>query len=71
MGWIHERHMRHGGSLNARPEKQRRGPLRRIVAVLVHGDMFAGDWVQLECGHRVRAWGQRRSRCPQCAAKTP
>lgn len=48
--------------------KQRRGPLRKIVGVIVPSTgLFDADLVELECGHRVRSNGQERARCNYCA----
>lgn len=70
MGWIHKRHMQDGGSLNRNPARQRKGPLRKIVRVLVNSTgIFDADWVELDCGHKVRAWGQHRARCDTCKAE--
>ncbi len=70
--WIHARHMRRGGSLNRAPEKQRKGPLRRIDIVLRQSTgMFDPAWVELECGHKVHTHGMYRARCTQCATPTP
>jgi hypothetical protein len=71
--WIHARHMRNGGSLNRRPERQRKGPLRQIDVVLrASTGMFDPAWVELECGHKTHTHGMYRARCEQCAreAKT-
>jgi hypothetical protein len=52
---------RHGGP-------QRRGPLRRIVAVLRAAEsIMEPSRVRLECGHEVRAWGAAKARCAACA----
>ena len=68
MGWISERHMKQGGSLNRHPEIQRRGPLRKIVKVVRERDtIFGAQRVELECGHRISAWGDYRARCDQCS----
>lgn len=69
MGWISDRHMRRGGSLNSRPERQRKGPLRLIVAVLVpSGGLFDPAYVELECGHKVRSQGASKARCSECVS---
>jgi len=68
MGWISDRHMRDGGSMGTGPEKGiGRYPLRKIVRVLGHArTMFDTDYVELECGHKVQAYGMTRARCRQC-----
>lgn len=49
--------------------RQRRGPLRKIVALLLASDdAFSPDLVELECGHQVRSNGIYRARCAKCAA---
>ncbi len=55
---------RTGGSPN-----QRRGPLRKITAVLSRSDsIFDRPRVQLECGHITHSWGQFKARCEKCEA---
>lgn len=48
--------------------RQKRGPLREIVEVLVHGrGLFEMDYARLACGHIERATvGARRARCVEC-----
>lgn len=70
MGWISKRFLERGGKWG-RPvdERKRKAPLRKIVSVLVaRADMFGSDLVELECGHRMRAYGSLRARCTDCAA---
>ena len=71
MGWIHERHMRSGGSIGPgglAPAKKG-APLRRIVSVVrPSGTIFAPDQVRLECGHEAESWGGVRARCVRCKA---
>lgn len=68
MGWISKRHMQRGGSLNAHPERQRKGPLRTIVSTIHPAQgMFSPARVELECGHVVSSDGQFKARCDQCA----
>jgi hypothetical protein len=67
MGWISDRHMRQGGSLNRNPARQRKGPLRKIVAELrASGGLFDPPLVELECGHSCRSSGAFRARCSKC-----
>lgn len=69
MGWISKRHMQRGGSLNDHPERQRKGPLRKIVATLrPSGGMFDPARVELECGHTVLSDGIYKARCDKCTA---
>ncbi len=69
MGWISERHMRSGGSLNRNPARQRKGPLRKIVATLRPSTgLFDPAYVELECGHKVHSDGVYRARCDECQA---
>lgn len=71
MGWISDRHMRSGGSLNRNPSRQRKGPLREIIAILRPSTgLFDPAYVELECGHRVHSNGAQRARCERCAATT-
>lgn len=64
----HLRGKRHGAAGGA---KQRKGPLKNIVARLRHSDnIFTPDWVRLECGHETYAWGTYRARCTECAVPT-
>lgn len=68
MGWISDRHMRTGGSLNRNPSRQRKGPLRKIVVTLrASRGLFDPAYVELECGHRLRSTGQHRARCEECS----
>ena len=68
MGWIAERHMKQGGSLNKNPSRQRRGPLRRIVADIKSSEgMFDRALVELECGHRVHSDAIYQARCDKCS----
>jgi hypothetical protein len=70
MGWISERHMRTGESLNRNPSRQRKGPLRKIVVTLRHSTgIFDPAYVELECGHKVHSHGQFKARCVECARK--
>ena len=72
MGWISNRFQRNPSKWG-KPisEAKRRAPLRKIVRVIRYRDnMFDSDFVELECGHRVRAYGDLRARCTQCAAET-
>src|SRR5262249_35072259 len=72
MGWISKRHMEQGGSINRNPRNNgaRKGPLRLISAVLVHGSgLFDVDRVRFSCGHEGRATIRaRRGRCVTCRA---
>lgn len=66
MGWIHDRHMKRGGSLYSGGPKKK-GPLRKIVSVLIpRGGLFAPAVVRLECGHKTTAWGDVRAICATC-----
>lgn len=66
-GWITKRHMQTGGSINKNPARQRKGPLRKIVAELrASTGMFDPAYVELECGHRCRSHGIYRARCVKC-----
>ena len=68
MGWIYDRHKKRGGSLNGSPERQRKGPPRRIVATLRHSTgIFDPALVDLECGHRTHSHGAFKARCVECA----
>ncbi len=73
MGWIHDRHMRQGGSIGgnaAKTRKTNRHPLRKIVHVITRSDnIFSPDWVRFECGHEGCAWGSVRGRCKKCPSK--
>lgn len=70
MGWIHNRHMRQGGSIGGRRRKsypKDGAPLRKIVSVIRHSrSIFVPDDVLLECGHEGTSWGGVRARCPKC-----
>jgi hypothetical protein len=67
-GWISKRHMQRGGSLNRHPERQRKGPLRKIVRTISYSTgMFDPALVELECGHQCRSHGIYRARCSKCA----
>ena len=70
MGWITNRFDQTGRAKWGKPisPEKRRAPLRKIVAVIRyrHG-MFDSDFVELECGHRVSAYGDLRARCVECA----
>lgn len=69
MGWIHNRHMRSGGSIGpgGLSERKKRAPLRRVVGVLRGQDsIFSVAWVKLECGHEGPSWGGVRARCVRC-----
>ncbi len=67
MGWISDRYMREGGSLNKRLGQQKRGPLREVVERLyVSLNMFVPDRVRLSCGHLANSWGGARVRCDLC-----
>ena len=66
MGWIHDRHMRTGGSIGGRSGPHK-GPLRLIVRVIRHGrSLFDTDWVLMECGHEGPSYGGKRARCARC-----
>jgi len=73
MGWISERAMRRGCSLNNSGPK-RKGPLKRIVAKL-GGDhdsnLFGKDYVLLECGHKANSYGGQRALCEKCRLGQP
>lgn len=70
MGWISERHMRQGGSLNQQPKNNgsHNGPLRKIVEIIQAGhNVFEKDRVIFECGHSGTATiGATRGRCKKC-----
>jgi hypothetical protein len=68
MGWISKRMMRNrakwGPPISA---EKRRAPLRRIEYVIhPRRSMFDSDFVRLECGHEVFAYGDHRARCTYC-----
>lgn len=71
MGWISDRFARSpykwGAPISA---EKRRAPLRRIVGV-IHSrvSLFDSDFVILECGHEVHAYGDVRARCVKCLAQ--
>lgn len=69
MGWIHDRHMKSGGSIGpgGLGERKKGAPLRKVVAVIVRSEsIFAPDRVELECGHTASSWGGVRARCSEC-----
>src|SRR5206468_3292507 len=70
MGWISDRHMKSGGSLNRNPKNNGsdKGPLRLIVEITGGGSgMFDRHFVKFECGHEGRATpGAVRGRCRKC-----
>ncbi len=69
MGWITDRHLKTGRSLNGSPERQRKGPLREIVHVIRHSrGIFDPACVELACGHRTHSHGIYKARCVECAA---
>lgn len=73
MGWIHERHMRSGGSIGGR-KGPHKGPLRAIVRYLrLARSLFDTDWVEMECGHQGPAYGgpRKRARCAECGKQNP
>lgn len=80
MGWISDRHMRRGGSLNpnCRNNGSDKGPLRRVVN-MVPDPRFDGLVLELlECGHtnapRGDIFGHRpaeRRRCAKCKRGAP
>jgi hypothetical protein len=68
MGWISKRftHSRAkwGKTIS---EDKRKAPLRKIVCVLrARESLFDSDYVELECGHKVYAYGDYRARCVAC-----
>ena len=70
--WFYERCCKTGGNLNPHPEKQRKGPLRKIVGLseehyTADRGFFDRPVVILECGHKVQSDGQHKARCPYCA----
>jgi hypothetical protein len=70
-GWITRRFHSTGRAKWGRPvaEAKRHAPLRRIAQVLrPRASMFDSDWVELECGHQVAAYGNLRARCTKCGA---
>ena len=70
MGWISDRHMMSGGSINknCRNNGSHNGPLRKITKIyFFDNDLFGRDIVQFECGHDGHATnGALRGRCKQC-----
>lgn len=71
MGWIHNRHMKQGGSIGGRSGKHK-GPLRKIISVERHAaSLFDFDTVVFECGHRGRSYGGIRGRCAECGEGDP
>jgi hypothetical protein len=70
MGWIHDRHMKSGGSLNKNPKNNgsQKGPLRKVTAQLYTQEGFFGkNRYMLECGHEALGTpGAARVRCWRC-----
>lgn len=69
MGWISSRFQRNGGAKWGKPvsDEKRRAPLRRIARVVRYREsLFDADLAELECGHRVLAYGDLRARCVEC-----
>jgi hypothetical protein len=67
MGWISQRKMRTGRGFGG-SSKQRKGPLRKIVATIHYSTgLFDTARVELECGHEVYSNGAFRARCDECA----
>jgi hypothetical protein len=71
MGWIHDRHMKQGGSIGGRSSRKTYpkdgAPLRRIVGFIRHQEsIFSPALALLECGHQSPAWGAIRARCAKC-----
>lgn len=51
------------------PERQRIGPLKKIVKILRRPPhKFAQGLALLECGHRVKTDSTDRARCGECSA---
>jgi len=74
MGWISDRHMQNGGSIGGMKGMKHRGPLRKIVRVLLHSSsIFESESVELECGHTCyrATLGATRARCSECAKTDP
>lgn len=47
--------------------KKNAQPLRKILWLIAHSsNIYQPDFVHLECGHEVHAWGQYRARCWRC-----
>lgn len=68
MGWISKRFSQNrykwGKTIS---EEKRKAPLRKIVRVIRYREgLFDSDFVELECGHQVRAYGDFRARCVRC-----
>lgn len=70
MGWISDRHMKSGGSINGRPSNNgsKNGPLCKVEQILRRGtSIFDRNRVIFECGHEGSATiGARRGRCRHC-----
>lgn len=70
MGWIHDRHMKSGGSIGGNATKTRetnRYPLRKIVSInIATRNIFQQNKVTFECGHTGYCWGASRGRCKKC-----
>jgi hypothetical protein len=68
MGWISKRFSQNRSKWGKTiSEEKRRAPLRRIVHVIrARESLFDSDWVELECGHQVHAFGDIRARCVKC-----
>ena len=69
MGWIHDRHMKQGGSIGpgGLGAKKKGAPLRKIVGIVRGSEsLFVPDVVTLECGHEATSWGGVRACCPAC-----
>ena len=74
MGWIAKRFQQTGRAKWGKTisAEKRKAPLRKITTVLRHRDsMFDSDFVELECGHQVQAYGDLRARCVQCVKAEP
>jgi hypothetical protein len=57
----------HGGPRTRGSHSQRKGPLRKIVEIVRHGEgIFDRDSVILECGHKTISNAQYKARCEQC-----
>lgn len=68
MGWISKRFMNNRAKWGKTiSEDKRKAPLRKIVHVIrARESLFDGDFVELECGHQVTAYGDHRARCVEC-----
>jgi hypothetical protein len=71
MGWIHDRHMRQGGSIGGKSSKKvypkDGAPMRKILYIIrPQESVFSPARAMLECGHEANAWGTYRARCPKC-----